>query len=157
MKKLLLVGTALMLSAPAFATDGFGDRFGSNAPYALSDGMDDVVADTQGFGMDDMNDPSALNRIDPAAGEEDAQAQEAVLEGDADTQEDVKPAEIQDENMAGEVDTATDVKPQSEEAGSAEIEPAAGAETAKALEGEADTEANADADTSVDVEKAEEN
>lgn len=148
MKKLLLVATALIISAPAYATDGFGDRFGSNAPYALSDGMDNAVADTQGFGMDDMNDPSALNQIDPAAGEEEAQAQEAELEAAAENEDDTATVDQDNEEAASEVETATEAQP---ETGSAKIEPAAGAATAANAQKETETGLSADVDANTDV------
>jgi len=155
MKKLLLVTTTIMMSAPAFAADGFGDRFGSSAPYALSDGMDSAIADTQGFGMDDLNDPAALNQIDPAAGEEDAQAQEVELESDIDVEADANVNENavstskEPEVAPTEVDTATETE---SETGSAKVEPAAGsAENADAIDG-ADTEAGVSANAEVTVE-----
>lgn len=147
MKTALLVTTALMMGAPAFAADGFGDRFGSNTPYALSDGMDDAIADTQGIGMDDLNDPSALNRIDPAAGEEDAQAQEAQVDAEAE-------AEVGDEVPAkteSEAQTATETQ---SETGSAAVEPAAGASAdvdAATSEVGTETSVSEDIDANTDV------
>lgn len=63
MKKLLLITTALVISASAAhaVDDSFGNRFGNSAPHALND--------TKEISIDDISD---LVNIAPAAGDEDS-------------------------------------------------------------------------------------
>ena len=97
MKKILTLALATtILSASAMAADEFGSRFGESSPYALDNTVDDAIADTNGFDMNDIND---LNAIAPAAGDEETDA-EVTSETDVEvtTEED------------GEVSVDTDVE-----------------------------------------------
>lgn len=79
MKKILLVTTALIISTPAYATeDGFGNRFGNSTPYALDNTVNNALDDSQGLGVEDIND---LINIEPAAGDE---IDSSIIDGNTD-------------------------------------------------------------------------
>lgn len=64
MRVFLMVSALLLVCAPAYAIDEFGDRFGTSAPLALGE------------------DAAAVLGLEPAAGEEQESGEEADTEAD---------------------------------------------------------------------------
>jgi hypothetical protein len=77
MRVFLMVSALLLVCAPAYAIDEFGDRFGTSAPLALGE---DAAADL-GLGT--------ILGLEPAAGEEQESGEEADAEsGESEAEQD---------------------------------------------------------------------